>query len=128
MNEDTFLELNYRKPFNIINKWAKQVNNARQEEHFHRRLFECYTENMLAYVSKSKIKDPFTGIEMEPDEKLMRSVEKEAGIKEESRVDDFRRQTAAYIGTMIQKNIKPTWDCNPHLRKGITKKIAKDLR
>ena len=33
-----------------------------------------YLDNVEAYCNKSKLRDPLTGEEMSPDEKLMRSI------------------------------------------------------
>lgn len=44
-----------------------------------------YLDNVEAYCNKSKIRDPLTGEEMNPDEKLMRSIEEQIGISENAK-------------------------------------------
>ena len=55
-----------------------------------------YIDNIKAYVQKEKVKNKYTGQYEEPDERLMRSIEK-IDIPE-SRKDDFRREIMNYIG------------------------------
>lgn len=40
-------------------------------------LMDNYLDNVEAYCNKSKLRDPLTGEEMSPDEKLMRSIEEQ---------------------------------------------------
>lgn len=44
-----------------------------------------YLDNVEAYCNKSKLRDPLTGEEMSPDEKLMRSIEEQIGISENAK-------------------------------------------
>lgn len=45
-------------------------------------LMDNYLDNVEAFCNWTKIKDPLTGEELEPDEKLMRSIEEQIGISE----------------------------------------------
>src|SRR5690606_20013948 len=47
-----------------------------------RTLFENYLDNVEAYCNTQKVKDPITGEEIDPDEKLMRSIEEQIGVSE----------------------------------------------
>ena len=91
------------------------------------RLCSNYIDNMMAYINKSKIKNPFTGREQEPDERLMRSIEEKIDVPEQT-ADDFRRGIAAFIGDMAirQKNFK--WDSNPRLKKALEMKLYEDTK
>jgi serine protein kinase len=91
------------------------------------RLFTNYIDNVVAHVEKAKITNPFTGQEMEPDERLMRSIEEKAEIHEEY-ADDFRRQIATFIGTMSVKKKEVRWDSNPKLAKALEKKLFEDTK
>ena len=44
-----------------------------------------YLDNVEAYCNKIKLRDPLTGEEMNPDEKLMRSIEEQIGISENAK-------------------------------------------
>jgi len=43
-------------------------------------LLDNYLDNVEAYCNMTKIRDPITGEELDPDEKLMRSIEEQIGI------------------------------------------------
>lgn len=80
------------------------------------RLCTNYIDNVMAYINKSKIKDPITGQDRKPDERLMRQIEEKISIPETG-AEDFRRQIAAFIGDLAHKNKQFTWDSNPKLKK-----------
>src|SRR5699024_7735677 len=48
-------------------------------------LMDNYLDNVEAFCNKNKLKDPLTGEEMNPDEKLMRSIEEQIGISENAK-------------------------------------------
>lgn len=91
------------------------------------RLYTNYIDNVVAHVEKTKITDPFTGAEMEPDERLMRSIEEKAEIGEQY-ADDFRRQIATFIGTSHLRKKEVRWDTNPKLAKALEKKLFEDTK
>jgi serine protein kinase len=64
------------------------------------RLCANYIDNVKAITQKEKVRNPFTGMDEEPDERLMRSIEEKIEIPE-SRKDDFRREIMNYIGALI---------------------------
>lgn len=92
-----------------------------------KRLCGQYIDNLVAYINKSKVTNPYTGKEQEPDERLMRSIEEKIGIAE-TYVDDFRRSIAAFIGTMQVQGKTFTWDSNPQLKKALESKLFEDTR
>ena len=49
--------------------------------------FNNYLDNVEAFCNKQKIKDPITEEEVEPDEKLMRSIEEQIGVSENGQED-----------------------------------------
>ncbi|OUU74668.1 MAG: serine protein kinase [Methylococcaceae bacterium TMED69] len=59
-------------------------------------LFDTYLDNAEAYTTKSKIKDPITGEEIDADEKFMKSIEEVIGISGSSR-QGFRSDVTAYM-------------------------------
>lgn len=91
------------------------------------RLYTNYIDNVVAHVEKTKITDPYTGAEMEPDERLMRSIEEKADIGEQY-ADDFRRQIATFIGTAHMRGKEVRWDSNPKLAKALEKKLFEDTK
>ena len=91
------------------------------------RLCANYLDNLLAYINKSKINNPYTGKEQDPDERLMRSIEEKAEISETT-ADDFRRMVAAGIGSLAHQGKKFTWDSNPKLKKALEAKLFEDTK
>lgn len=91
------------------------------------RLCANYIDNVMAYVHNSKIKNPFTGEDQEPDEKLMRSIEEKIEIPEVG-ADDFRRMISAFIGKLAHKNQQFSWQSNPQLKKALQAKLFEDTK
>jgi serine protein kinase len=76
-----------------------EVQRAISADEDDRRLCGNYIDNVKAYTQKEKVKNPYTGRDEEPDERLMRSIEEKIDIPE-SRKDDFRREIMNYIGAL----------------------------
>lgn len=91
------------------------------------RLCTNYIDNVMAYINKSKIKDPITGQDRKPDERLMRQIEEKISIPETG-AEDFRRQIAAFIGDLAHKNKQFSWDSNPKLKKALEAKLFEDVK
>ncbi|MCB0311213.1 MAG: hypothetical protein KDD42_08255, partial [Bdellovibrionales bacterium] len=62
-------------------------------------VYANYIENVRAYLDKAKVKDAQTGEMLEPDERLMRSIEERMGLKE-SQLDDARNTLMRTIGSL----------------------------
>lgn len=91
------------------------------------RLFTNYIDNVVAHVDKTKVRNPFTQQEVEPDERLMRSIEEKADIPEQM-ADDYRRQIAQFMGTMSIRKKEVRWDSNPKLARALEKKLFEDTK
>jgi serine protein kinase len=91
------------------------------------RLCAQYIDNVMAFIENTKIKDPFTGQDREPDERLMRSIEEKIDIPEVG-ADDFRRMLAAFIGKLHHKHEEFKWDSNPQLKKALEAKLFEDTK
>ena len=91
------------------------------------RLCNKYIDNVIFYVNNEKMVHPITNELMDPDERLMRSIEEKNGIPEQG-CDDFRRSLAAFIGTLSQRNKKFRWDSNPELKRALEAKIFEDVK
>jgi serine protein kinase len=91
------------------------------------RLFANYIDNVVAHCEKAKIKNPYTGQEVDPDERLMRSIEEKADIPEQM-ADDFRRQMAEFIGRQSIKKKEVRWDSNAKLAKALEAKLFEDTK
>jgi serine protein kinase len=91
------------------------------------RMCAKYIDNVIAYVNNEKMIHPITGGRMEPDERLMRSIEEKAGIPEQG-CDDFRRSIAAFMGTLANREKKFRWDSNPELKRALEAKVFEDVK
>ena len=92
-----------------------------------RRLAGNYIDNLKAYTQREKVKNPFTGRDEEPDERLMRSIEEKIDIPV-SRKDDFRREIMNYIGALAIDGKRFEWNSNERLRKALELKLFEDQK
>lgn len=91
------------------------------------RLCSNYIDNIQAYVFKTKVLNPYTGKEQEPDERLMRSIEEKIDVPETG-ADDFRRQVAQNLGSNNYKKTEFRWDSDPQLKKALQAKLFEDTK
>ncbi len=91
------------------------------------RLCANYIDNVRAYTLKEKVKNPYTGKDEEPDERLMRSIEEKIDISD-SRKDDFRREIMNYIGALAIEGKKFRYDTNDRLRRALEMKLFEDQK
>lgn len=91
------------------------------------RLCGNYIDNVMAYINGTKIKNPFTEQDQEPDERLMRSIEEKIDVPEVG-ADDFRRMLAGFIGNLAHKGKEFKWDSNPQLKKALEAKLFEDTK
>lgn len=91
------------------------------------RLCGNYIDNVKAYTQKEKVKNPFTGQDEQPDERLMRSIEEKIEIPE-SRKDDFRREIMNYIGAISLEGRKFDYKTNDRLHKALELKLFEDQK
>ena len=92
-----------------------------------KRLCANYIDHVKAYTQKEKVKNPYTGQDEAPDERLMRSIETKIDIPE-SRKDDFRRQIMNYIGAMAVEGKKFSYDANERLHRALEQKLFEDQK
>lgn len=97
------------------------------DEHAIERLCSNYIDNVMAYINGTKIKNPFTEQDQEPDERLMRSIEEKIDIPEVG-ADDFRRMLAGFIGHLAHSGKHFKWDSNPQLKKALEAKLFEDTK
>ena len=86
-----------------------------------------YIDSIKAYTLKEKVKDRFTREDVEPDERLMRSIEEKIDIPE-IRKDDFRREIMNYIGALAVDGKRFEWHTNDRLRRALELKLFEDQK
>lgn len=91
------------------------------------RLCNKYIDNVIAFVNDEKMIHPITKEKMDPDERLMRSIEEKNGIPEQG-CEDFRRSIATYMGTLAARHLPFKWDTNPELKRAIEAKLFEEVK
>jgi serine protein kinase len=91
------------------------------------RLCANYIDNLKAYTQSEKVRNPFTGQDEAPDERLMRSIEEKIGIPE-NRKDDFRREIMNYIGALAVDGKQFDYRSNERLHKALELKLFEDQK
>ena len=86
-----------------------------------------YIDSLKAYVQREKVRNPFTGADEEPDERLLRSIEEKIDIAE-SRKDDFRRELMNYIGALAIEGKSFDFRTNERLHKALELKLFEDQK
>ncbi|MCC6747379.1 MAG: serine protein kinase [Deltaproteobacteria bacterium] len=86
-----------------------------------------YIDNVKAFTQKEKVKNKYTGMDEEPDERLMRSIEEKIDIPE-SRKDDFRREIMNYIGALAIDGKTFDYRTNERLHKALELKLFEDQK
>jgi len=90
-------------------------------------LFNNYLDNVEAYANRSKLRDPITEEEVEPDEKLMRSVEEQIGVTENAK-KAFREEILIRISALARRGQRLDYRSHERLKEAIEKKLFADLR
>ena len=111
-------------------EWAKrEVQRAfvYAYEESARTLLENYLDNVEAYCNKTRLRDPLTDEEREPDEKLMRSIEEQIGISEAGK-RQFREEILIRISALARRGQTFDYTSHERLKEAIEKKLFADLR
>lgn len=116
-----------RKEYDILAKSEVQKAFVYSFEESAKTLFENYLDNIEAFCNWTKIRDPLTDEEMEPDERLMRSIEEQIGISENAK-KAFREEILIRISAYSRKGKKFEYNNHDRLREAIEKKLFADLK
>ena len=116
-----------RKEYDDIAKKEVQKAFVYSFEESARTIFDNYLDNIEAYCNWGKIKDPLTGEEMDPDERLMRSIEEQIGISENAK-KAFREEILIRISSYSRKGRRFDYSSHERLREAIEKKLFADLK
>lgn len=116
-----------RKQYDEISKKEVQKAFVYSYEESAKTLFENYLDNIEAYCNGVKVKDPITDEEMDPDEKLMRSIEEQIGVSENAK-KSFREEILIRLSTYSRQGKKFEYNSHERLREAIEKKLFADLK
>lgn len=130
-NEDRERYMNFisvaRREYDNIAKKEVQKAFVYSYEESAKTLMDNYLDNVEAYCNKNKLRDPLTGEEMNPDEKLMRSIEEQIGISENAK-KAFREEILIRISAYARKGKRFDYNSHERLREAIQKKLFADLK
>jgi serine protein kinase len=90
-------------------------------------LLDNYLDNVEAFCNKTKVIDPITEEEMEPDERLMRSIEEQIGVSENGK-RQFREEILIRISSLARRGQTFDYSSHERLQEAIEKKLFADLR
>jgi serine protein kinase len=116
-----------KREYDNISKTEVQRAFVYSFEEMARNMCNSYLDNVEAYCNKEKIKDPITEDELEPDERLMRSIEEQIGISENAK-NTFRQEILIRISSYSRKGKAFEYNSHERLKEAIEKKIFSDLK
>jgi serine protein kinase len=116
-----------RKEYDELAKKEVQKAFVYSYEESARILFDNYLDNVEAYCNGVKLKDPITDEEIDPDEKLMRSIEEQIGVSESAK-KSFREEILIRLSTYARKGKRFDYRSHERLREAVEKKLFADLK
>lgn len=129
--EDKEKYMNYiaiaRREYDEIAKNEVQKAFVYSYEESAKTLMNNYLDNVEAFCNKNKLRDPITGEEMNPDEKLMRSIEEQIGVSENAK-RAFREEILIRLSAFARKGKRFDYNSHERLREAIQKKLFADLK
>ena len=129
--EDREKYMNYiavaRREYDDIAKKEVQKAFVYSYEESAKTLVDNYLDNVEAYCNKNRLSDPLTGEEMNPDEKLMRSIEEQIGVSENAK-RAFREEILIRISAYARKGTRFNYRSHARLREAVEKKLFADLK
>lgn len=118
--------LNYaREEYEDVVKHEVQLAVSADQDATHR-LCGKYIDNVKAYTTREKVIDVH-GRQHDPDERLMRSIEKKIDVPE-SRKDDYRHEIMNYIAALALEGATFDYRKNQRLRRALELKLFEDSR
>jgi len=116
-----------RKEYDDLAKKEVQKAFVYSYEESARILFDNYLDNVEAYCNGIKLKDPITDEEIDPDEKLMRSIEEQIGVAESVK-KTFREEILIRLSIYARKGARFDYKSHERLREAVEKKLFADLK
>lgn len=90
-------------------------------------LMNNYIDNVEAYLEGSNLEDPLTKEEVEPDEKLMRSIETKIGIADEAK-ESFRNEVMRKVAAATRRGEHFKYENHTRLREAIEAQMFEERR
>jgi predicted Ser/Thr protein kinase/intein/homing endonuclease len=116
-----------RKEYDELAKREVQKAFVYSFEESARTLLNNYLDNVEAYCNKTKVRDPITDEDIDPDEHLMRSIEEQIGITENAK-KAFREEILIRLSSLARRGQGFEYTSHERLKEAIEKKLFADLR
>lgn len=86
-----------------------------------------YLNNVEAFCNHAKLVDPITEEELDPDEKLMRSIEDQIGVSDNSK-KEFRSELLMRMVSVYRRGEEFDYTSHPRLKEAVEKKLFTDMK
>lgn len=116
-----------RREYDSMAKTEVQRAFVYSFEEMAKNICNSYLDNVEAYCNKEKLKDPITEEEIEPDERLMRSIEEQISVSENAK-NTFRQEILIRISSYSRRGKHFEYTSHERLKEAIEKKIFSDLK
>lgn len=116
-----------RKEFDEYAKKEVQRAFVYSYEESAKTLLDNYIDNVEAYCNREKVKHPITGDDVDPDERLMRSIEEQISVTENQK-REFREGVMRSVASLMRRGTNFTVTSDERLREAIEKKLFTDLK
>ncbi|HVK07075.1 MAG TPA: hypothetical protein VM490_26640 [Armatimonadaceae bacterium] len=137
LHEYTSNEEEYRRLLGLIDETRRDYDEmAKKEvqrafvysyEQSAKTLLDNYLDNVDAYSNRTKVKDPITGEDVDPDERLMRSIEEQIGISENAK-REFREGIMRSVASVARRGGSFGVGSDERLKEALEKKLFADLK
>ena len=116
-----------RKDYGELAKKEVQRAFVYSYEESARTLLENYLDNVDAFCNRTKVKDPITSDDVEPDERLMRSIEEQIGVSENAK-REFREGIMRSVASVSRRGGSFGVGTDERLKEALEKKLFSDLK
>ncbi len=116
-----------RKEFDEAAKKEVQRAFVYSYEESAKTLMDNFIDNVEAFCNREKVKHPITGEDVDPDERLMRSIEEQIGVTENAK-REFREGIMRSVASLMRRGQNFTVASDERLKEAIEKKLFTDLK
>ncbi len=116
-----------RKEFDDMAKKEVQRAFVYSYEESAKTLMDNYIDNVEAFCNKERVKHPITGEDVDPDERLMRSIEEQISVTENAK-REFREGIMRSVASLMRRGQHFTPASDERLKEAIEKKLFSDLK
>jgi serine protein kinase len=116
-----------RKEFDEAAKKEVQRAFVYSYEESAKTLMNNYIDNVEAFCNREKVKHPITGEDVDPDERLMRSIEEQIGVTENAK-REFREGVMRSVASLMRRGQNFTVNSDERLKEALEKKLFADLK